>query len=108
VTRKFSAFVIDSRLGRLSHPNPEQQLRLAKLRQGLGRTHCLAFCQGCIWYIRFPKREIDVVNQRTYLHIVNDHFDALMDGRAEVDSDLVENGEQYLRAKFQATHTRAT
>jgi hypothetical protein len=105
MTRKFSAFVIDKRLGKLAHPNPEHQRELARLRQGLGRTHVLSFCQGCDWWIRFPKREIDIVNQRTYLHIINDHFDALIEGRACIDSDLVDGGQDYLEARFRAVHT---
>lgn len=104
--KKFSAFVVDSRVGRLIHPNPEHQVKLAKLRGGLGRTHVLSFCQGCDWWVRFPKREIDIVNQRTYIHMIHDHFDALIEGRAAIDPDLVDGGDEWLTRRFNAVHIR--
>lgn len=97
---RFTTDVVDVNVGFVSHPNPDQQFKLARIQRELGKTHILAWCGGCDWFLRYPRREIDILLQATHTHMLAVHFDALLDGRACLDTELVDGGQQYLQDRW--------
>lgn len=98
--KRFTTYVVSASSPMPIHPNWEHQRKLVEMKLGLGRTHGLAFCTGCLWYIRYPLRESEILNRTAYMHMVCHHFDDLLNGRACIDVDLIDGGEEYLRARL--------
>ena len=102
--RTFTVYV-DERLPLAAmHPNPHHHRRLLRVAAGLERDHALGWCGGCEWFLRWPTKDISTLNRRVMIHLTHDHFDALVHGTASLDPDLVDGGEEYLRARLGAVH----
>lgn len=86
------------------HPNPLHHLRLTRLARELDRSHGMAACGGCSWFLRWPVRDGggDHIAGAAFQHLMSAHFDALLDGRACIDPDLVDGGEAHLRGRLRA------
>lgn len=102
--RAFTVHVIEKTPMPILHPNGAHALKLAGVAEGLGRSHVLGFCGGCLWYLRYPRRDegVERVGVAALTHLLTAHFDALVQGRACLDPDLVDGGEEYLRARLAA------
>lgn len=107
LVRRFSTFVVSGPELVADHPDGAQQRRLAEAARSLPAGYALAYCTDarCEWYVRRPVRLGDV-GVLAYQHLHTAHFDALLDGRACVDPDLVDGGVEHLAARMRCLPPR--
>ena len=89
------------------HPDARHQHKLVEVWRRLPASHGLAYCGGCEWFLRWPKRThhepgSPSLGEFAHTHLVSAHFDALLAGQAVIDPDLHDGGAEYLRQRMAA------
>lgn len=99
---KFTTYVVGSQDPLPLHPNWDHHRKLMGIHSSLCHTHGLAICTGCEFYLRWPLRDdgIDYLNRVAYMHMFYVHCDAVAEGRACIDVDLVDHGDAYLHERM--------
>jgi hypothetical protein len=86
----------------VKHLNSGHQFKLSRVLKDLPDTHVLIYCEGCEWYLRWPKRESEKAESFRAQHIGSAHLQALFKGRYCIAEDMTDGGEAYLRSRLKA------
>ncbi len=107
---RFSTYVVRHDLV-ADHPDGRQQRKLAEALRNLPDGYALVYCTEarCEFFVRRPLR-LDDAGLIAFQHLTYVHWDALIDGRACIDPDLVDGGVAYLADRLRCVpeHVRPT